>query len=183
MKKQRYTLYNIVLASVFSALTALLTLFVKIPMPSGGGYVHLGDSVIFIASCILPTPLAMISSAVGGSIADFLGGFPAYVIPTFIVKALVSLCFTKKEHKILCKKNIIGMILASLITIVGYYIADVIIMYGAMSVTQIKYAMLSSIPNIPWNVAQAVCSSIVFVLLATSLDKIQFKNKIFGGSK
>lgn len=183
MNKQRYTLYNIILASVFAALTALLTLFVKIPIPGGSGYIHLGDTVIFIASCILPSPLAAISAGVGGALADFLGGYTVYVIPTIIIKVAVSLCFSRSSAKLICRRNIIAVVLASIITIVGYYSADIIIMYLAMSVTEIKYAMYSSLASVPWNAIQAVSSAIVFALLATSLDKVQFKSKFFGGSK
>lgn len=44
------TLRLLVLAAMFAAMTTALTYFVKLPTP-GGGYIHLGDSVIYLAAC------------------------------------------------------------------------------------------------------------------------------------
>lgn len=180
MNRKRYTLYNTVLASVFAAFTLVLTCFLKFPIPNGG-YVHFGDTIIYLCASILPSPFAVVSACVGGALSDLLGGYSVYIIPSVIIKATVALLFPKKGNKILCKKNIIALFFAMVITVIGYFAADTVIIYLSMSATQIEPAILASVANIPWNLLQAVCSSVFYLIFATSLDKIKLKSKFFGG--
>ena len=64
-------LIKIVTAAMFAALVTGLTFFPKIPIP-GGGYVHLGETMIYIAASFLPLPFAMASAAIGSGLADIL---------------------------------------------------------------------------------------------------------------
>ncbi len=181
---QKKALYTIIFASVFTAIIAVLTFFVKIP--SHNGYVHIGDSVIYIASCILPTPFAVFCAAIGGALADTIGGYIIYIVPTLIIKALISLCFDNKGKKIVSKRNIIGLIPASIITILGYYVAEVVLVALSTSrgFSQIlsnlftSVTWISALYCIPGNITQAVASVIVFILFGIALDKIKFKDKI-----
>lgn len=47
-----------VAAAMFAALTCVLTMFIKIPIMGGQGYIHPGDMVIYLAASILPLPFA-----------------------------------------------------------------------------------------------------------------------------
>ena len=173
-------LQKMVIACVFTALTTVLTFSVKIP--SHNGYIHLGDTIIYIAACLLPTPLAMVCSSLGGLLADTLGGYIIYVLPTAIIKSLLPLAFTNKSTKLLCKRNIFALIPASLITVIGYYIAEVIII--SISSGKLSSYILTSYPwiaaaySVPGSIIQAVGSAITFFFLAPALDKIKIKDKI-----
>lgn len=183
-KRKNYTLYILILSSIFTAIITVLTFFIKIP--SHNGYIHIGDTMIYIASCILPTPFALISAALGGMLADGLGGFIIYIIPTGIIKALISVCFSSKNNKILIKRNLIALFPATLITIFGYYIAEVILVAVSSSASLDVFFdnLFSTVPwvsavyCIPGNITQAVASGIVFILLGIALDKIKIKDKI-----
>ena len=181
---QKKTIYTIVLASIFAAIITVLTFSVKIP--SHNGYIHVGDAAIYLAACLLPTPYALASAAIGGMLADSLGGFIIYIIPTVIIKAVISVFFSSKGTKLLTKKNIIALLPASLVTIIGYYIAEVVLVAISLSngFSGFVETFFSSVPwvsavyCIPANITQAVASAIVFVLLAIALDKIKIKDKI-----
>ena len=59
----------------FTALmAAMITIFTAyichIPVGQNGGYIHFGDSLIYIAACLLPWPYAMTAAAIGGRFAD-----------------------------------------------------------------------------------------------------------------
>ena len=61
----------------FTALmAAMITIFTAyichIPVGQNGGYIHFGDSLIYIAACLLPWPYAMTAAAIGGGMADLL---------------------------------------------------------------------------------------------------------------
>lgn len=186
MKNKRPNSYikTIILASVFTAIITVMTFFIKIP--AHNGYIHIGDAVIYIASCLLPTPFALVSAALGGMLADGLGGFIIYIIPTAIIKAMISSVFSSKGTKILTVRNMIALIPATAITILGYYVAEVILVSISVSDSFSHFYQylftaapwISALYSIPGNIIQAVASAVMFILLAIALDKIKIKDKI-----
>lgn len=177
-------LKQLMLASIFAAMTTVLTYYLKIPMHNG--YMHLGDSMIYLCACFLPTPLAMVSAGIGGMLADLFGGYTVYMIPTFIIKAMLVPAFDNRSSKIITKRNCLAVPAAALITVLGYYVADVVVasagsasgisdFFGYIADGKIWIAMLSGMPG---NVMQAAASAAVFFILAAAMDKTQVKNKL-----
>lgn len=158
-----------------AVLTAMTTALTFIHIPAGNGYIHVGDSIIYLASMILPFPFGIVVGSFGGALADALSGYVIYVIPTFIVKAVNSLCFyiiARKSEKILCVKSIIAMTLSSLVTIFGYYFVAVILYAPDFSLASFK----SQLVVIPGNIIQAVSSAVLFIAIGTFADKISLKS-------
>lgn len=61
--QKKTDLRNLVTAAVFAAAIAATTAYVlHIPLPTGG-YVHVGDALIYLAACLLPLPWAMAAGA------------------------------------------------------------------------------------------------------------------------
>ena len=82
--------------ALFAALICVTTAYIfHIPFGVNGGYVHIGDSLIYLAAAFLPTPYAMFAGAIGGAMADILTA-PVYAPATFIIKMLISLPITCK---------------------------------------------------------------------------------------
>lgn len=157
---------RIVMAAMFAALVTGLTFFPKIPIP-GGGYVHLGDTMIYLAATFLPMPYAMAAAAVGGGLADILSGYTTYAPFTIIVKALLTIAFSNKDEKILTKRNKLAPIAGIVITPAIYFIADTVL-----------YGVGAAVPGIIWNLAQAAASMIVFYVIGAAFDKLQLKSKL-----
>lgn len=175
----------IILSALFAAMTFALTFSVKLPMP-GGGYIHLGDTMIYVAATVLPTPFAMLAAGVGGAMSDFAGGYAIYIVPTLIIKALLVTPFLSKSSKIFTLRNRIACIGAGVITVVGYYFTKVVMLSMASSgsfhqtvagIFQSKN-LIGGLSNVPENIIQAVGSGILFVVIAFALDKINIKEKI-----
>lgn len=181
---QKKTLQRIVFASVLAASITVLTFFIKIP--SHNGYIHLGDALIYISAALLPAPVAMVCAGIGGMLADALGGYTLYIVPTLIIKMLLVLPFSCKEKKLMTKRNLFALPVASLITAGGYYIAEAVIVSATSSGSFGQFAdyFFSPAPwtavlyTIPGSVMQAIGSAVVFVPLAIALDKIDIKSKI-----
>jgi uncharacterized membrane protein len=71
----------IAVASVFSALTAALTYFPGLALPSPtGGYTHVGDTVIYIAGLLFGSQVGLVVGLVGPVIADLLIGYPRWYV-------------------------------------------------------------------------------------------------------
>jgi uncharacterized repeat protein (TIGR04002 family) len=154
--------------AIFAAVIMLSTAFLRIPGPLG--YMHLGDAVIFLSAAILPTPLAAAASALGAGAADLIAGYPIYIIPTIIIKSLMTLTFKKmsiaRNIKIISTRNVIAVVISSLIGAGGYLLAE-LILFG-------EGALLS----LPFNLLQETASALVFIGIGISIDKSGAK-KIF----
>jgi uncharacterized repeat protein (TIGR04002 family) len=158
-------LRTLIAASLFAAMITLLTSFGKVPV--GRGYIHLGDGIIYLAACILPAPYAIIAASTGGAMADAFGGYAAYIIPTLIIKALITLPYSSEKDMILNKRNIRAAVISGLITIVGYALTE-LVLYGWPGV----------IVSLSGSAVQSAGSAVLFFALAFALDKINFKRKI-----
>ena len=173
MKKGNRKVFYMSLTGCFAALITIFTAYiVHIPVGVNGGYIHFGDSLIYLAAAILPTPYAIIAAAIGGGLADLLTA-PMWTIATVIIKSLIVLPFTSKHEKIVNVRNVIGTIIAFMISATGYFLAEKIL-FGA------ETAFLSSVSG---SVIQSGGSAIFFVILGTALDKAGIKNMLMSESK
>lgn len=81
----------LIYTALMTALVFITTSIIKIPIPFSGGYIHAGDMCIFIAGILLGPVNGAIAAGVGSAMADFLGGYAQWVIPTLIVKSIMGL--------------------------------------------------------------------------------------------
>ena len=165
--KSDIKLRYITLAGLFAALIALFTAYI-LHIPAGpNGYIHLGDALIYLAAALLPAPYAMAAGAIGGGLADLLTA-PMWAPATIIIKILIVIPFTSKHNKLLAKRNLIAPVIAMLITIIGYYFAE-LILYGK------ETAFLVSVTS---NSIQGLGSAAVFYILGAALDTAGIKTLI-----
>ena len=68
----------------------LLTLL-SIPLPSGYGYVNLGDGGVFLCAMLLPGGLGALAAGVGAALADLILGWAVYAPATFLIKGLTAM--------------------------------------------------------------------------------------------
>ncbi len=166
----------VALTALFAALTAVATAFIKINTGINEGYLHFGDSVIYLAACVLSLPYACIAAAVGGGIADLLAGAAVWAPVTAVIKALNVLPFaimysakiTKSPNKIVNKATVAMPVISGLITIFGYLLAE-----------GIMYSFPTAWTSVPFSIVQASGSAAVYWILGASLDKLNFKNRLF----
>ena len=154
---------------VFTALIYVLTAYLHVP--SHMGYVHVGDGLIFLAACMLPTPYAMFAGAAGAALADCLTGFVIWAPASAIIKGLTVLLFTAYSGKILSRRNFLALLPAAALCIGGYYLYEAILTGN----------FISPAADIPGNLIQSLFSSILFVLLGLGFDRFHMKNILFSG--
>lgn len=174
MNKVNRKVLNMVYAAVFAAMIFALTRFIQIPVPGGAGYLHFGDAMIYIVASTLGGPWALLASALGAALADLSSGFAAYAPISAIVKVLIALPFVlvnKKSEKILTPLTICLTIPSGVITVLGYFLGDLIVNRA--------YA----VADIPMNIVQAVASAIIFVVISAAFDAAKLKKKLFINNK
>lgn len=161
----------ICVTGLFAAMIYVLTAWLHIPM--GAGYTHAGDGLIYLAASMLPTPYAMAAGAIGAGLADGLSGFVVWLPGTIVIKAITAFCFSRKTEKIICVRNLLGIIPALVICVVCYSLYEGIFMAGGFS----KSAIISAFGQTPAYCIQVLASSILYIVLGLGFDKAGLKKK------
>lgn len=154
---------------MFTALVFVVTAYLHIP--TNNGYIHVGDALIYLSACILPKKYAVTVGMGGALLADCLTGFAIWAPGSVVIKAITSLIFTSKGDKILNLHNYLMLLPSGAFCVGGYYLYESLI-YGNF---------ISPLSGIPASVTQSVASSILFVAIGLTADKMNYKSKIIGG--
>jgi uncharacterized membrane protein len=122
-----------------------------------------------VAAIVFGWKTGMIAGGIGMALFDILSGFWATWAPfTLIIVGLMGFAVGKiTEKKQSYVRNIIGMVVALIIKIVGYYIAEGII-YGNF---------VAPLKSIPGNILQVGVAAIIVLPISVRLKKAA--NKIF----
>lgn len=127
-------IFQLAFAGLMTALIMTSTMMFRIPMPFTNGYIHLGDTMIYLAVLALGKKKGALSAGLGSSMADLLCGYSHYVPWTFAIKACMALVMgyaleraERREHsegeRHICPSEVLAMILSGLVMTAGYYIA------------------------------------------------------------
>lgn len=161
-------LVRLVIAALLAAAITMMTAYLfHVPIPGTGGYIHFGDALIYLAACLLPTPYAVGAAVVGAGLADLLTA-PMWIPATVILKALVVLPFTSRREKFLCRRNGIAVVVAGVINVTGYYLAEALL-FGGWA------AFFASVTG---NLIQSVGSAVIFLALGSALDGVGLKRRL-----
>ena len=159
---------KICITGLMAAMITVCTAFIKIPTGINSGYLHFGDSMIYISGCILG-PWALLAAAIGGAFADILAGAPQWAIATAIIKALNAVPFVIMAAKYKKKNNTVKVVnkytspmvvISGFITIFGYLLAE-----------GIMYSFPSALTSVPFSIIQAVGSAVIFFVVGKIFDK------------
>ena len=82
---------------MFAAMIFGLTML-HVPI-GAGGYIHVGDAVIYVTAMLMGGPWAFISAAIGAACADIVSGFAVYAVPSAIIKILIAVPFVLISKK------------------------------------------------------------------------------------
>lgn len=168
-------LYYSVSAALFTAIITVSTAYIKFNTGINNGYLHFGDSIIYLAACIIPAPYSLFCAALGGALADVLAGSAVWAPFTAIIKALNALVFVlvlkyknKKDNKIMSVKSAVAGVISGFVTVFGYLIAEGLL-----------YTFPTAWTSVPFSIIQAAGSLIIFIIAASALDRIEFKKRFF----
>jgi len=153
-------------SALLAALVCLTTLVVKMPLGIGGAYVHAGDAFVYLAACLLPAPYAMAAGALGAGLADLLGGYAIYALPSAVIKCLLVLPFVR-HGRLVCARNVLALFVSAMIGLAGYFVVDWVL-YGSVQ---------TAVATLVGGIAQPVVSAMVFLALGYALDRVEFKKK------
>ncbi len=124
MKKQSsITVKTLAFGGMLAALVFVATSFLKLPVSVTQGYIHLGDGVILLGAGLLG-PASIVASALGSMLADLLGGYTLYCLPTFLIKAATAAVGVWAAGRKQTWLRIVGFVLAEAVMVTGYFVAE-----------------------------------------------------------
>lgn len=168
---------RMVMASLMACLVMVATLSIRIPSPFTHGYVHLGDTMVFLSVLMLGKKRGALAAGLGSGLADVLGGYAAYAPWTLIIKAamafimgaFIEVCMKKSKRHIklgsVPLSEIAGMVIAGAVMVIGYAFVD-----GMLAGN-----MIAGFWGAPFNIAQFTVGLILATILAMALYKTPAK--------
>ena len=165
--KNRNKTYELVICAIFIALTYVATWLINIRLPfmGSGGLIHLGNVPLFVAAMLYGRKTGALAGAFGMGLFDLFSGWTSWAPFTFaIVGAMgyaVGLMAEKKPFVNATVNNIVSIILAIIIKIVGYYFAEVIL-YGNW---------VAPLGSIPGNIIQVGVAGVIVLVFIQQLRK------------
>ncbi len=146
--------------AMMAALVFLATYVLKVPAPNG--YSHLGDCMILISVLLLGGRNGALAGSVGAALADLLGGYMQWILPTFCIKVVMALimgaCVSKCSHR--CHW-LLGAVFGGLFQIFAYT-AVKIVYYGFATAMVMTPGLLVQ-TAVSW-----ICTALFLGILQTS---------------
>lgn len=155
--------YRLVYTSLMICAVLLGTVIFRIPIPMTQGYVHLGDTMIFLGVLLLGKKEGAAAAGLGSALADILGGYAFWAPWTLLIKiamAFISGFLIEKaelpKHAGSSRKREFAVLITSmtaggLVMCAGYLVAERI-MYGSWALAAL---------SLPWNIGQFVTGIVV----------------------
>lgn len=151
--KTKSSTIRLAIATMMATLVCVSTMLIRVPIPATEGYFNIGDAMIMVAALTFGPIVGAVAGGIGASLADLLGGWYVWVIPTLIIKGiegfLVGWIISKSEGKNF-KNVILAWIVGGSEMILGYFIAQVY-MYGVSA----------ALVEVPFNFVQMAMGGVV----------------------
>lgn len=165
MQSRQKTLH-LAYGGMMAALVFVATYVFKLPVPITQGYIHLGDGFILLGAALLG-PTAIPAAAVGSMLADLLGGYTLYLIPTFVIKGAVAAiavyAFAKLDALWL---RLVWMIAAELAMVAGYFLVEWLIL---------RYGWAAAVGAVGPNLVQGLSGVVIAAVLMPLASRIRLK--------
>jgi uncharacterized membrane protein len=153
--------------AVMGALTTVATMMIQVPFPATGGYFNLGDAVVVATALLFGPIIGAIAGGLGSGLADLLGGWMLFVIPTTIIKGMEGYIVGYIAGDPVNRpfmKTIIAWIAGGVVIVVGYFIAEAFFLGMG-----IEAALAEMIINIP----QAIGSGLGVLIALAVKDRLK----------
>ena len=161
MNTAKFTTRDITETGIIAALVFLATFIFKIPAP--GGYTHLGDCMIFIGVLLLGTRKGAMAGGIGAALADAMGGYAHWIIPTFAIKAAMAVVMGVFVYKI-AKNSRFGWVLGA---VCGGGLQVVLYTLANAGFHNFAYALT----RLPGNIAQTATGILIAGVMITVLNE------------
>jgi len=165
MMKPQNKVLNLSMGGMMGALIFVATYLIKLPVSLTQGYIHLGDGFILLGAALLG-PLAIPAAAVGSMLADLLGGYTLYCLPTFLIKgAVAAVAVWAFRHWQSTAVRSLWMIVAELVMVAGYFLVEWLVL---------GYGLAAALSAVGPNLVQGLSGVVIAAVLLPVLKRVKF---------
>lgn len=171
MNSKRIAVY-----ALLTALVAVATYAIRIPMPATDGYVNLGDTFVLFCGVVFGPVAGVVAGGIGSALADLIGGYAHWILPTFLIKgaegALAGGLFFLFKRSGLQRFFAAGIssFIGAIWMVVGYFFASWI-MKGSAAVAW---------TSVPGNAAQGGVGVVLSLAILFATAKIRNLSSLVG---
>lgn len=152
---------ELVFTALMTALVFAATYLPHIPIPLG--YAHLGDAVIFLLALLAPRRSTLFAACIGSALADLLGGFALWIVPTLVIKFVMAeiVCrIGRREDAIAPRVRVVVSLLFSSLWMAAAYTLAGAVLYASLP------AALASTPGL---LMEGIVNALLALLLLPML--------------
>jgi len=162
LNREKFRSVNVVaVAGISTALVAVATKVVNVPVPATGGYINFGDTMVMFVAMIFGPVIGAFAGGVGSALGDVISGYPGWSPITLVIKGIEGLVVGYIAQKL---EGTAGLIVAGtiggILMVSGYFLFE----YYAFGFT-------AAYSELPGNLVQAVTGIIVGTGLANVIKK------------
>lgn len=166
-RKNALPIKTMALSGLMAALVCVATSFFKLPVPVTQGYIHLGDAFVLVSAAVLG-PAGIWAAAIGSMLADLLGGYFTYMLPTLIIKGLVALvAFIGLTGNKPFWLEWLVLLAAETVMVLGYFLVECIL-YGAAA------AGAAVLPNVVQGLGGVVIGAVLIPIFRRIAKQINW---------
>lgn len=162
------SIQSLTILGLLISLVAVSTMVIKIPTFSTEGYIHLGDSMIFLAAVMFGKKKGAIAGGLGSAMADLLLGYTHWILPTLIIKTLmgygVGIIADQESNNLINLRNSVALVFGAGWMVLGYFVAG-----GIM-----KGSFLISAASVPANLIQGFVGALLFIPIGVALKRTKY---------
>jgi len=157
--------------ALFVALVAVATIVIQIPTIATGGFINVGDTMIFVAALVGGPQMGLIAGGLGSALADVLTGYAHWAPWTLVIKGIegsivgVIAYRSYRRHGPLHHRTLLGMGVAALWMVFGYYVAG-----GVMR------GFAAALSAVPADLVQGLGSIVIALPVLGAVRKLRIGN-------
>ena len=159
---------TLVRIALLTALVAVVTRVVQIPMPATEGYINAGDAVIIAGGLLFGGLVGGLAGGIGSALADLLGGYSHWAPFTLIIKGLEGVLIGLGARSFgVDLRRPMGLLVGGAVAVVG----TGWMVSGYFLVEWHLYSLGPALASLPGNVLQAAVGLVCGLPLATALQR------------
>lgn len=129
---------KVVLSAVMAALVTVATYIIQIPVPATGGYINVGDAMVFTSALVFGPFVGGIAGGLGSALADMWGGYWQFVPITLVVKGLEGLLAGFVSDGYSTWRDLLAWLVGGAVMVSGYLISEAFLLgYGAAALVEV----------------------------------------------
>jgi uncharacterized membrane protein len=157
---------SVAITAVMTALVMLGVLIHIAPTPIGG-YIHLGDILIYFAAFAFGPVVGGAAGGLGAALSDILSGYASFSPISLVVHGLQGYVAGRIAHGTTSSTRLIlAVVVGGIITVVGYYVGEVLFFGYIQPAPETAGTLAFGVQaaEIPWNLVQEALGALGIVL-------------------